>query len=312
MRAPVALGMGERAAEAAASLLALALYVVVVSRGELLPYAGTPRMLTAPALALGLAALSGWRLRRVLFSAEAVAFARRWALPAGVGLLAVAVRVAGGALAGSARAEEAAVLALALRIIGNEAPTDGEMTTLLAWLQAPVAAARYVAGVSDGRWQKIEAMTPADVLTWGRALHGLLSLLTVGLVGWIGARMGGRRAGLLAAGLLAVSGTSVTAGTTVDPRAPVALLATLVLAALVAGASRLRAHLAGRPRPVVLAGLVAAGLAGLWLPGLLGAVLAPIAALVAGLAGSALWVSRGVGRAGGLWSFRNQAGTPRR
>ena len=298
MRVPAAVGMGERAAEMAATLLALALYVVVVSRGELLPYAGTARTLTAPALALALAGLIGWRLRRTLLSAEAVALARRWALPAGVGLLAVAARVAAGVLAGPASAEEAAVLALALRIIGNESPADGEMTTLLAWLQAPVAAARYLAGVSDGRWQKIEAMTPSDVLAWGRALHGLLSLLTVGLVGWIGARAGGRRAGLLAAALLAVSGASVAAGTTVDPRAPAALLATLALAALAAvGAGRRLSRLAGRPRPV-LVGLAVAGLVGLWLPGLLGAILAPVAALAAGLAGAALWMAWR-GRAGG-------------
>lgn len=280
----------ERTAESAAALVALALYVVVVSRGELLPYAGAGRALTAPALALMLAGLLGWRLRRLLRSPAALALGRRLLLPGVVGLLAIGARALAAALVGATRPEEEAVLALALRIIDNHSPgaVDG-WTVALGWLHAPVAGARFLVGVSEGRWQEIEVMTPADLLAWSRMLHGLLSLATVGLAGWLGARLGGRPAGLLAAGLLAVSGASVAGGAAVDWRAPLGLGAA---AALAAGAGLAGRRWAGRfvPARAVAGGAVIAGMAGLWLPGPAGAVLAPVAAVLV-----AVILSRGLG-----------------
>lgn len=282
----------ERAAESAAALVALALYVVVVSRGELLPYAGAGRALTAPALTLALAGLLGWRLRRLPRTPAALALGRRLLLPGAVGLLAIGARALAAALVGAARPEEEAVLALALRIIDNRSPgVVDTWTAALGWLHAPVAGARFLAGVSEGRWQEIEVMTPADLLTWSRVLHGLLSLATVGLAGWVGARLGGRPAGLLAAGLLAVSGTSVASGAAVDWRAPLGLVAA---AAMAAGASLVGRRWAGRfmPARTVAGAAVIAGMVGLWLPGPAGAVLAPVAAVMV-----AVIMSRGLGAA---------------
>lgn len=282
----------ERAAESAAALVTLALYVVVVSRGELLPYAGAGRALTAPALALVLAGLIGWRLRRLPRSPAALALGRRLLLPGAVGLLAIGARALAAALVGAARPEEEAVLALALRIIDNRSPgvVDG-WTAALGWLHAPVAGARFLAGVSEGRWQEIEAMAPADLLAWSRVLHSLLSLATVGIAGWVGARLGGRPAGLLAAGLLAVGGASVASGAAVDWRAPLGLVAA---AAMAAGAGLVSQRWTRRvvPARAVAGGVVIAGIAGLWLPGAAGAVLAPIAAVMA-----AVIMSRGLGAA---------------
>jgi hypothetical protein len=293
--------MGERAApdrrerliEAAATLAALLLYVVVVSRGELLPYAGAARRLTAPALAALLAALLIWRLRGWLGSDEARGLARRWAPVVVVGGLAVAIRLTALAWAGPARPDETAAVDAALRVIGNQPPAGGDaVATALGWLHAPVAALRYVAGVSDGRWQHLAAVTPEAVLSWSRGLHALLALAAIAAVGWAAARLAGRGVGLLAALLLAASGAGLAAGAHVDLAAPLHLLVALGLAlgvrvgmagepARPAGLAPVR--LARLPR-LALAVVLAVGLIGLWLPGLIGAAVAPAAAVAGGLA----------------------------
>ena len=174
----------DRAAETAAALLAVALYVVVVSRGELLPYAGPARALTAPLLALGVVGLAGWRLRAPIAAAWRAGHLQRATLALGLLAAAAGLRLLANGLARPAAPIEAAVVADALNIIRNQAPEATDpVGLLLAWLHAPVAAACYVAGVSGGLWEGIKFIEPPVALAWSRGFHLALSLASVGVAG---------------------------------------------------------------------------------------------------------------------------------
>jgi hypothetical protein len=283
----------DQAIETAAALLAILLYVTWVSRGELLPYAGAARSLTAPLLALAVAGLAGWRLRRPLVAAWRAGLVQRWAV-AGAGLaLAAGLRIVLGGFGRPLEPAEAAALSGALQIIRNLPIETTEPAPLaLAWLHAPVAAFVYVNGVSAGLWEGIKYVAPGDVAPWSRGVHLGLSLAGVAAAGAAAGRRAGWAAGGLAAGLLAVSGAGVTAAVTVDAGAPAGLLVALALLAAAQwrptrrtlSRQRGAGGWAGRWRRPARAGAALLGLAALGLPGVAGAALAPVAAFAAALA----------------------------
>lgn len=283
----------DQAVETVAALLAILLYVMWVSRGELLPDIGPARALAAPLLALAVAGLASWRLRRPLAAAWRGGRPQQWGL-LGAGLaLAAGLRVVLGGFGRPLEPAETAVLGNALLIIRN-LPTDTAepATVALAWLHAPVAAFAYVNGVSAGFWEGIKYVAPSDVAPWSRGLHLGFSLTGLVVTGAAAGRLAGRAAGGLAAGLLAVGGASAAAAVTVDAGAPAGLLTALALLA----AAQWQARRSNLPRPPAeteahrrwprpaRAGVALLGLAALWLPGLPGAILAPAAALAAALA----------------------------
>jgi hypothetical protein len=277
----------DRAAETAAAVLAILVYVLVVSRGEVLPYDGMARSTSAPLLALVAAGLVGWRLRRAIGPLVRSRALWRWA-PLGLAVaLAAVVRVGLGDLGRPVAPGELEVLTRALLLLrGQPVPAAEPGTLLLAGLHAPVAAARFMAGVSAGLWQEIAAVTPVAGLPWSRAVHLAMSLLAVVGAGVAAGRLGGPPAGWLAAGLLAISSAALAAAAAVDLAAPAGLLVALLI--LVASGPLLGRWSAVRPprrlRPVAL-GLGIAGLVLLWLPGLAAAAAAPAVAVVVALLG---------------------------
>lgn len=273
-------------------LTGLLAYVVLVSRAEFLP-TWPGRELLGPLLLLLLALVVGWQWRAPLRQAALTALAGGWWLWLPLLLLATGVRLLLAWPARPASPAELAVLQSALQIINNGPVNAPDIATLLlGWLHAPVAAARFMAGVSAGQWQTIPALRPEELLPWSRLAHLALSLATVVIVASAVRRRVNARAGWLAGGLLAVAGPSATAALTIDPIAPLALLVTIVM--LRAPATPVW-HLQPEPtsRSTTLAQL-AGELLLLWLPGIF-AIVAPLAALYGGPSLAALW--SGPGRA---------------
>ncbi|MCC6626293.1 MAG: hypothetical protein IT340_02705 [Chloroflexi bacterium] len=284
----------DRAVETAAAALLIVLYVVVVSRGEALPYADPARALTAPLLALVAGGLIAWRLRPWVAAGRQSRTAR-WIALALAGLaLAAGLRLLVGPLDRSATPAEAAIVANALAIMRAEPTRAAEPVALaLAWLHSPLAAYWYVAGVSAGEWTGIKFITVEATVPISRALHFGLGLATIVLAGLAARRLAGPLAGWLAGALLALSGPAIVAATTVDAGAPAGLLIAAVLLGLAARCGRVdTGHWPG----FALVALALVGLVGLWLPGALGAALAPAGAVISALALAALgraWWTRG-------------------
>jgi hypothetical protein len=287
----------DRAVATGAAALLVLLYVVVVSRGEALPYAGPARALTAPLLLLAAAGLIAWRLRDWLAVAWRNPAVRLTALALAGLALAAGLRLVVGPLDRPAAPAEAAIVDDALAIMRNDPPRAAEPVAMaLAGLHSPLAAYRYVAGVSAAEWEGIKFITVEATAPVSRALHlaaGLSTVILTGLAAW---RLAGPAAGWLAAALLALSGPAIVAATTVDAGAPAGLLVAAVVFGLAALAARRGLAVVGRWSTPVLTALALIGLAGLWLPGPLGAALAPLAAAVAAPALVALgraWRARG-------------------
>ncbi len=88
---------------------------------------------------------------------------------------------------------------------GDYRPQTFARPSALLYLQTAAGALNFLAGVSVDRWRALSAVQPADLVTPARLLNALLGVATVALVYLTGRRLYGRRAGLLAAALLAVS-----------------------------------------------------------------------------------------------------------
>ena len=88
---------------------------------------------------------------------------------------------------------------------GDYRPQTFERPSALLYLQTAAGAVNFLAGVSVDRWRALSAVQPADLATPARLLNALLGVATVALVYLTGRRLYGRRAGLLAAALLALS-----------------------------------------------------------------------------------------------------------
>lgn len=263
--------------ERLAGLAALALYALLVSRGEALPYLGGARTLTIALVAVSLAGLIAWRLRAWLTWRAARSVLAPVA-PVGLALLlGLALRLTIGGFFRPMEGLEARVLAAALQVIAA-APVvadDGPIAAL-GWLHAPVAAARYMSGASAGVWREIEDVPVEALLSWSRTLHLALGLGALGVVAHAARRLVAPRAALLAAALVAVSGAAIGAATRVDAAAPASLGASLALLAI---PPLVVAQVARLPRWVKVVGVVS-GVVGLWLPSLASAVFAPCLALL--------------------------------
>ncbi|HET8626874.1 MAG TPA: glycosyltransferase family 39 protein [Thermomicrobiales bacterium] len=200
-----------RALDVALVLAAAALYLAWVSHGDL---TGTlPGGSTVAYAVLGglVAALAVARLAATGALARLRVAARAdpapWLL-ATIVLAALALRLA--PLAPPAApdlARERAALAATQHILttGDFTPPTFAVPSLLLYLQTAAGSAAFLLGVSAGRWQEVGALHPADLAASARLLNALLGALTVALVYVAGRRLYGRRAGLLAALLLAVS-----------------------------------------------------------------------------------------------------------
>ncbi|HEX5502199.1 MAG TPA: glycosyltransferase family 39 protein, partial [Thermomicrobiales bacterium] len=200
-----------RALDAALVVAVAALYLAWVSHGDLtgaLPggqvaaYAALGGLVAALAVARLAATGALARLRDSVRAAPAP-----WLLALLV-LAALAARLAAAASpAAPDPAREQAALAATRQILttGDFRPPTFAVPSLLLYLQTAAGSVAFLLGVSAGRWQEVGALRPADLATPARLLNALLGALTVALVYAAGRRLYGRRAGLLAALLLAAS-----------------------------------------------------------------------------------------------------------
>lgn len=107
---------------------------------------------------------------------------------------------------------------------GDYRPHTFARPSALLYLQTAAGGVAFIVGVSSDRWRAVEAVQPADLAPAARLLDLLLALLTIALVYAVGRRDGNRRAGLLAAALLAASPLAWTAARAATEDALVALV----------------------------------------------------------------------------------------
>ncbi|MGE0449446.1 MAG: phospholipid carrier-dependent glycosyltransferase [Vicinamibacterales bacterium] len=149
-------------------------------------------------------------------------------------------------------ADEPVIVEHALQILrsGDFNPHFYDYPSLYIYLQAAVAAARFLSGAMSGEWQRLSAFTPHDVYPWTRALNAALGTFTVYLTYRAGLRWGVWTA-ITAAALLAFWGNHVRESHFALTDVP---LTALVAAVLVAS---LRTTEDPRPRQFALAGMLA-------------------------------------------------------
>jgi dolichyl-phosphate-mannose--protein O-mannosyl transferase len=95
------------------------------------------------------------------------------------------------------------VRAVGMLKTGDANPHFFDYPGLTLYLQAAVAAVRFLVGASAGQWSSLAQVSQYDFYLWGRAATATLGTATVYLVYLIGLRWGIRHA-VLAAGLFAL------------------------------------------------------------------------------------------------------------
>jgi hypothetical protein len=193
---------------------ATALWLIWTSHGDLTR--GVPGGQTAALAVLGLI-VAGLALARLAIIGT---LARLWgrlrvdpspAVLALLLLIAVAPRLPGVPSPGFDLARyaplEQQALGEAWRMLttGDYRPQTFARPSGLLYLQTAAGAVNFLAGVSVDRWRALGAVQPGDLVTSAHLLNALLGIATVALVYLTGRRLYGRRAGLLAAALLALS-----------------------------------------------------------------------------------------------------------
>ncbi|HET7698164.1 MAG TPA: phospholipid carrier-dependent glycosyltransferase [Vicinamibacterales bacterium] len=166
---------------------------------------------------------------------------RFWALPHGVPF--------------SVQVDEPEVMVRAVRMMktGDLNPHFYDYPTLYMYMQAVVAAARFLAGAMRGEWASLAQAPHEAFYVWGRGLTAILGTATVWLLYRIGLRWG-RETALLAAAMFAVMPLHVRESHFVLTDVPVAFFVTLAVLL------SLRAHESATARWFALAG-AAVGLA---------------------------------------------------
>ena len=168
---------------------------------------------------------------------------RFWALPQGIPF--------------SVQVDEPEVMLRAVRMMktGDLHPHFFDYPTFYMYMQAVVAAARFLAGALAGEWASLAQAPPEAFYLWGRALTAILGTATVWMVYRAGTRWG-RRTALLAAGMFAVMPLHVRESHFVLTDVPVTffVMVTLVLS--------LRAHERRTAGAFALAGMAAGVAAG--------------------------------------------------
>lgn len=129
----------------------------------------------------------------------------------------------------AADSDEVFFVEAALGIIrsGHYIPASLRFPSLLVYVQLAAAIGRFVTGASGNLWTWPTELVPAHLYGWGRGAVALLGAGTPLVAFWIGERLYGRRAGLLAALFLALLPMHAAAGGIVAAQVPAALLALL-------------------------------------------------------------------------------------
>jgi 4-amino-4-deoxy-L-arabinose transferase-like glycosyltransferase len=178
----------------------------------------------------------------LLLALFAAALLRFWALPQGVPF--------------GLQVDEPEVMDRAVRMMktGDFGPHFFDYPALYMYVQAAVAALRFIAGAMRGRWGALAQVTTADFYVWARAVTAILGTATVWIVYRAGLRWSARTA-LLAAVMIAVMPLHVRESHYVLTDVPMTFLVMLTLLL------SLRAHERSTAWSFALAG-AAAGLAG--------------------------------------------------
>jgi hypothetical protein len=175
--------------------------------------------------------LSGWLVRWW----GATRAAPTGAILAGLIVAGAAIRLAVPATPSSAEARiEAEATTEALRMLqtGDFHPQTFARPFALLTLQVLAGAGAFLAGVSGGRWQTLGDFGSADLLVAARLLSALLGTATIALAYVAGRAYFGRRAGLLAAALLALSPLAIRAAGLATEDALAGLVSLVVLWAI--------------------------------------------------------------------------------
>jgi hypothetical protein len=156
----------------------------------------------------------------------------------------------------AAGSDEAFFIEAALGIIrsGSYLPASLRFPSLVVYIELVAAILRFVTGASGNLWTLPSELVPAHLYGWGRGAVALSSAATLLPAYWVGKKLYGRRAGLLAALFLALLPMHVAAGSMVAPQVPAALFS------LLAGGFALHLLETGQSRWALAAG-ACAGLA---------------------------------------------------
>src|SRR3954447_1273893 len=170
------------------------------------------------------------------------------------------------------RLGEPELLDRALFIIkkGDFNPHLFDQPSLYVYVQAAIAAARFLFGAVRGEWSSLAAAPAADFYLWARAVGAIIGVATVWIL-YLGGLRWGARTALLAAGLLTVMPMHVRESHYAIADVPATLLITLAFVL------SLRAHERATPGTFALAGAVV-GLAGATKYSAAVAVVMPLAA----------------------------------
>ncbi|CAA9590233.1 MAG: hypothetical protein AVDCRST_MAG88-4759, partial [uncultured Thermomicrobiales bacterium] len=176
---------------------------------------------------------------------------------AGIVLVAAVPRLAAPAIlapqpADWAAAIEREALGEARRMLttGDFRPRTFARPSALLYAQTAAGAGTFLAGVSADRWRTVGAVDPDNLARGARLLNAIFGLAAVLLTYAVAARLYGRRAGLAAAALMALSPIAWTATATATEDALVALVglaAFSLCAALDVGRGRGRGMEDGAP-----------------------------------------------------------------
>ncbi len=110
---------------------------------------------------------------------------------------------------------------------GNYLPPALRYPSLLVYVELAAAVLRFVSGVSGNLWTWPTELVAGDLYAWGRGAVALFSAAALLPAYWIGEKLYGRRAGLLAALFLALLRMHVAAGAIVAAEPLAGLLALL-------------------------------------------------------------------------------------
>jgi 4-amino-4-deoxy-L-arabinose transferase-like glycosyltransferase len=127
--------------------------------------------------------------------------------------------------------DEPQIVDRSLRILhtGDWNPHIFDYPTLVIYLHAMVAIARFLWGALQGEWASLDAFSIASVYATGRAVAAVIGVATVWLTYKVGAELSSRRVALLAAAQMAVLPLHVRESHFILTDVPMTALTTLTL-----------------------------------------------------------------------------------